>query len=192
MKQMLWMGLIALSTSGCGELSYKRGASAQDLEVARTSCLSAGSEKALDQCLENHGWAVKHLDDIELFAVAGVTPDHRNPAASNTTEAAVTALESGTAVAEKSGSMHREPSSSSAAPASRPDTAPPPPASPLDVYTVNSWWKVGAGRDSLESDTGDCVTTLGVAHRPDHKTQQVTRGLVICMHGKGWKALREK
>lgn len=186
------MGLIALLTSGCGELSYKRGASAQDLEAAKQACLSAGREKAVDQCLEDKGWAVTKLDDIDLFAVASVSPDNRSLAASSTADAPAKAVESRTEVAGNPGSMSPESRPSSAAHASSPKTPPPPPTNPLEVYTVNSWWKVGAGRETLESDTGDCVTKLGVAHQPNNKTQQVTRGFVVCMHEKGWKALREK
>ena len=60
----------------------------------------------------------------------------------------------------------------------------------MDLYTISSWWKIGADREAQAADTNDCVTTLGEAHKPNAKTQQVTRGFVVCMHGKGWKALR--
>lgn len=49
---------------------------------------------------------------------------------------------------------------------------------------------MGADRDALAGDTNDCVATLGAAHKPNATTQQVTRGFVVCMHAKGWKALR--
>ena len=42
----------------------------------------------------------------------------------------------------------------------------------------------------LVADTNGCVTTLGEAHQPNAKTQQVTREFAVCMHGKAWKALR--
>ena len=38
MKNLLWMAVLALLVSGCGELSYKRGASTQDLEPAKAAC----------------------------------------------------------------------------------------------------------------------------------------------------------
>ena len=79
MKKLLWMAVLPLMVSGCGELSYKRGASTQDLEAAKAACQSAGSEKAAEQCLEDKGWTVKKLDDVDLFATAAVSPDNRNP-----------------------------------------------------------------------------------------------------------------
>ena len=81
MKKLLWMAALAVMVSGCGELSYKRGASTQDLEAAKAACQSAGSDKAAEQCLEDNGWTVKKLDDIDLFATTGVSPDNRNPSA---------------------------------------------------------------------------------------------------------------
>ncbi len=186
MKKLLWMAMATVLVSGCGELSYKRGASTQDLEAAKAACRSAGSDKAAEQCLEDKGWTVKKLDDVDLFATVGVTPDNRNPSAF-TIPAFVPvtpAVVSGSSVV------------SSAAPQAAPPTqptapvAPPPPASPMDLYTISSWWKIGADREAQAADTNECVTTLGEAHKPNAKTQQVTRGFVVCMHGKGWKALR--
>lgn len=189
MKTYLWMGLIALSMTGCGELSYKRGASAQDLDATKKSCRSAGSDQAIEKCLEDNGWVVTKLDDIDLFATASVTPDHRNPggdaARSNAPK---------TAAAEPVEPSNSPPASADPGrkpPAIEGGTAYAPPASPLDVYKVSSWWKLGAGREVMEADTSDCVTQLGDAHKPDNKTQRVTRGFVVCMHTKGWKALRE-
>lgn len=170
---------MALLIGGCGELSYKRGASPGDLDLARRACESAGSEKAVDRCLQDHGWVVKKLDDRDLFAVAGVTSDHRNPPTS-----------AGGRVSEAAGAEQAAAASPKAGGASAGQGTPPPPASPLDVYTVTSWWKVGAGRENQEADTNDCVGQLGKAHQPHHATQQVTRGFVVCMHAKGWKALR--
>ncbi|OYU00566.1 MAG: hypothetical protein CFE40_04600 [Burkholderiales bacterium PBB1] len=183
------MVMLALLVSGCGELSYKRGASTQDLEAAKKSCQSAGSEKAAERCLEDQGWTVKKLDDVDLFATAGVSPDNRNPSAFITPEFVPVVPAQSAAPA---------PSAVAAAAAAGPATdkpvvppvSPPPPSSPLDVYTISSWWKMGADREALAADTLDCVATLGPAHKPNETTQQVTRGFVVCMHAKGWKALR--
>ena len=177
MKKLLWMAVLAVMVSGCGELSYKRGASTQDLEAAKAACQSAGSEKAAEQCLEANGWTVRKLDDIDLFATAGVSPDNRNPGAF-TTPAFVPVTPARTAAVA--------PATTAAAPATEQAAA----VSPLDLYTISSWWKIGADREALAADTNDCVTTLGEAHKPNAKTQQVTRGFAVCMHGKGWKALR--
>ena len=185
MNKFLWMVMLALLVSGCGELSYKRGASTQDLEAAKKSCLSAGSEKAAERCLEDQGWTVKKLDDVDLFATAGVSADNRNPSAFVTPEF-VPVMPAKPAAAA--------PPAVAAAPATERPAVPPvlisPPSSPLDVYTISSWWKMGAGREALAADTHDCVATLGAAHKPNETTQQVTRGFVVCMHAKGWKALR--
>jgi len=191
MKTFLCIGLMALSMTGCGELSYKRGASAQDLEATRKSCQSAGTEKAVEKCLEDNGWVVKKLDDIELFATASVTDDNRNL---GTSEPAKGADKPAPGTVARSPAMPGTTAAagSGGAPVASPAPPPAPPASPLDVYKISSWWKLGAGREAMEADTADCVAQLGSAHKPDNATQQVTRGFVVCMHGKGWKALREK
>ena len=184
--------MLALLVSGCGELSYKRGASTQDLEAAKKSCQSAGGEKAAERCLEDQGWTVKKLDDVDLFATAGVSPDNRSPSAFITPEFVPV-------VPAKSAAPAPPTMAAAAAPAtdkpavplvSPPPSPPPPPSSPLDVYTISSWWRMGADREALAADTHDCVATLGPSHKPNETTQQVTRGFVVCMHAKGWKALR--
>jgi hypothetical protein len=210
MKKLLWMAMATLLVSGCGELSYKRGASTQDLEAAKAACQSAGSDKAAEQCLEDKGWTVKKLDDMDLFATVGVSPDNRNPSAftipafvpvTPASQAAVApAAPAAAPSAERSALANKASVASAGAVASSsiappplptaPSVPPPPPASPLDIYTISSWWKIGADREALAADTNECVTTLGEAHKPNAKTQQVTRGFVVCMHGKGWKALR--
>ena len=188
MKKLLWMAMATLLVSGCGELSYKRGASTQDLEAAKAACRSAGSDKATEQCLEDQGWTVKKLDDVDLFATVGISPDNRNPSAF-TIPAFVPvtpAVASGSSVVS-SAAPQAAPPTQPTAPVAPP---PPPPASPMDLYTISSWWKIGADREAQAADTNECVTALGEAHKPNAKTQQVTRGFVVCMHGKGWKALR--
>ncbi len=185
MNKFLWMVMLALLVSGCGELSYKRGASTQDLEAAKKSCQSAGSEKATERCLEDQGWTVKKLDDVDLFATAGVSADNRNPGAFVTPEFVPVVPAKPVAVAPPA--VSSSPATEKPAVVSPP---PPSPSSPLDIYTISSWWKMGADRDALAADTHDCVAALGPAHKPNETTQQVTRGFVVCMHAKGWKALR--
>lgn len=188
--------MLALLVSGCGELSYKRGASTQDLEAAKKACQTAGNEKAVERCLEDQGWTVKKLEDIDLFATAGVSPDNRNPGAFVTPEfVPVVPAKPAPAASPAGGLAAPLPSAAAAAPvAERPVQTPAPPpaptANPLDIYTISSWWKMGADREALAADTRDCVATLGPAHKPDDTTQRVTRGFVVCMHAKGWKALR--
>lgn len=222
MKTYVWVPVVALLFSGCGELSYKRGASSQDLQSARKACAEDPQQPSVEQCLASQGWAVKKLDDIDLFATAAVSPDNRNPSqfvvpawvpvipaapaaapaaaapAPTTSSAdavtaplAAPATHSGTVIdARSSSSSSSSVAASPALVANTPPPAPPPPASPLDVYTISSWWKMGADREALAADTQACVSELGAAHKPNAVTQQVTRGFVVCMHDKGWKALR--
>ncbi|MDO9316247.1 MAG: hypothetical protein Q7T97_17060 [Burkholderiaceae bacterium] len=189
MKTFLSVGLIALSMTGCGELSYKRGASAQDLDATKKSCQSAGGDQAIEKCLEENGWVVKRLDDMELFATASVTSDNRSPGID---EARNDAVKPPAADPVKSANSSLATADPGRKPSASNGPSPAPPPNPLDVYKVSSWWKLGAGREAMEADTRDCVTQLGDAHKPDNKTQQVTRAFVVCMHTQGWKALREK
>lgn len=193
MKMYGCLGLIGLVLiSGCGELSYKRGATADDLESARKSCRSAGDETAAEKCLEDRGWVVKKLDDLDLFATAGVSPDNRSLGIDQTTHPPLQAAGTGSIPPE---TPRAAPSGTGKQPAAVDNPSPrvpPPPAHPLDTYTVSSWWKMGAGREAMETNTTECLAELGEAHRPNQKTQQVTRGFVVCMHGKGWRALRAK
>lgn len=195
MNKFLWMAMLLL-VSGCGELSYKRGASTQDLEAAKKACQTAGNDKAAERCLEDQGWTVKKLDDIDLFATAGVSPDNRNPGAFVTPEFVPVVPANPTAAAPSAVvSVAPLPSAAALAPAAERPVQPPaspsaPTTSPLDVYTISSWWKMGADREALAADTRGCVEALGPAHKPNDTTQQVTRGFVVCMHHKGWKALR--
>lgn len=192
MKMRAWLALISLLISGCGELSYKRGASADDLESARKSCRSAGDEKAAEKCLEDRGWVVKKLDDMDLFATASMSPDNRSLGIDQATNPPVTATSTEKAPPATAQAASSDAPQNPGAATGPSVSTPPPPPSPLDTYTVSSWWKMGAGREAMEANTHECVAELGEAHQPNHKTQQVTRGFVVCMHGKGWKALREK
>ena len=185
MNKFLWMVMLALLVSGCGQLSYKRGASTQDLDAAKKACMASGSEKAAEQCLADQGWTVKKLDDMDLFASVGVSADNRNPSAFVTPEFVPVVPAQPAAAAQPPGAT-----AASVQPPAAPAAPPPKPSSPLDVYTISSWWKMGANREALAADTDDCVATLGAAHKPNDTKQQVTRGFVVCMHAKGWKALR--
>ena len=192
MNKLVWVGLAAWLLSGCGEISYKRGASPADLEVARKACRASGDDKSADKCLEDQGWVIRKPDDMDLFASVAPSNDARIPAADVAkVPGAPVSASAGVAAqpgAAKTGAAKAASGQTAAAAA----VAVAPPPGPLDVYTVGSWWKIGAGRESLEADMGACVKDLGDAHQPDAKTRQVTRGLVVCLHDKGWKALLEK
>ncbi len=191
MKNTVSMGLVVILLSGCGELAYKRGASAKDLEVAKKSCQSAGSKAAVDQCLEKNGWLVHDLGtiglpDSELFATATVTDDNRNlaqpsPAAEQPTESSATlAVENAQTTPNNAGSPNTKEATVKPAP------------NPFETYKINSWWKMGGNRDALEHSMETCTNKLGEAHQPDRKLQIFTRAFAACMYENGWRGLREK
>jgi hypothetical protein len=166
--------LAALLSGGCGELAYKRGASAGDLEAAKKSCqANAGDATAIEQCMAEQGWAIHDLDKMEPL-------DEADPVIE------ATALPGTQPIENAAGLPVAAPAAAPAAAAVKkaPDL--------LDSFKVSSWWKVGSGAASLQADTDACVTRLGEAHRPDAQTQMVTRGLLLCMKDKGWSGLRAK
>ena len=166
--------LLALPLSGCGELAYKRGANASDLEAAKKICREKGSGAVNEQCMADSGWTVQNLGrmeplDADPVIEASVIPSDRR--IENVTSAAPSA-------------QRAEVPASAAT--RKPDM--------MDTFKVSSWWKAGSGADSLKSDTEECVARLGEAHRPvqTQQTQTATRGLLLCMKEKGWSALRAK
>jgi hypothetical protein len=166
--------LATLLLGGCGELAYKRGASAGDLDAAKKSCQSnAGDAAAVAKCMAGKGWAIQNLDKMEPL-------DDADPVIE------ATALPSNQRIENAASLPAAVPAASPAAVAVRkaPDM--------LDTFKVSSWWKTGSGAASLQADTEACVTRLGEAHRPAPQTQMVTRGLLLCMKDKGWSGLRAK
>lgn len=176
---------------GCGEFTYKRGASVGDLENAKRACQSnRQNSAAMEKCLEQNGWVVQRFDETEADPVAdvSVTPDNHNdmrPAAAKAT----TELKS-----EDSTKVKVPPAAAGAANTLLPPAATPakPVTSPLDIFKISSWWKLGGGPDALKLATDECVAKLGEANRPNIKTQEVTRGMLLCMRDKGWSGLRAK
>ena len=162
--------LLALLLGGCGELAYKRGATASDLEAAKKSCREIRSDPAaVEQCMADRGWVVQNLSRIEPLDTAPVVEasvipsDRRIDNAASATHGAV----------QPATAMKRTPEMT-------------------DTFKVSSWWKTGSGAASLNTDTEACVAKLGEAHRPDSQTQSATRGLLLCMKDKGWSGLRAK
>lgn len=218
MRYIICMCLAALFTTGCGELAYKRGASAKDLEATKKSCKSAGNEAAIEKCLEDNGWIVQKLDalglpDSELFAIASVSEDNRNPMQTLPTQASDSQIESAHSAANqaisekesvsKTKTTYNEPVKNSDSVAidipkrpkltsDIPRKEDPPAISPFEKYKINSWWKMGGGRDALELSMEACSKRLGDAHQPDKKNQIFTRAFAACMYENGWRGLREK
>lgn len=170
----------ALLLNACGELAYKRGASANDLDASKKACLAKNMQPdAVKKCMEDQGWVVQSLGgDDALEAQEAIQPNAsaEQKQTDKTTTAAVKNTDSDKLkVSEK----------------------PFPPIKtkvkdPMDVLKISSWWKLGSGADNLKTATDECVKNLGLAHQPDNKTHQVTRGFLLCMSEKGWSGLQEK
>jgi hypothetical protein len=201
MKEKISLVLLCAFLNSCGgELSYKQGASAQDLTNTKKMCQSESlkTEAEVNKCLETHGWSVHQLDDMDLFAVASVTSNHQNSQASEIFLPEDKLVENSAATSKDESTSPSNTASVKTSLDSKTETladtqkSAPKQTSPLDVYTISSWWKMGSSAAVLEKNINECVTTLGEAHKPNNKTQQVTRGLVVCMHEKGWKALKAK
>lgn len=161
--------LCATLAGGCGELAYKRGASAGDLETAKAQCKSrGGNTAATEQCLKEMGWSIQSLSSLDAL--------HSDPVIH------ASVIPSDRRIENVGAYPAAKPKASDvAAPQKAPDW--------LDTFKISSWWKTGGGADALSSDTAACVAKLGAAHRPDAQTQRVTRGLLVCMKEKGWSGL---
>lgn len=175
--------VFALLLNGCGEFAYKRGANASDLDLAKKDCKMQNSDSAgIEKCMAGKGWVVQNLNKLEpidadpVIEASAIPSDRRienEPgaitAAGQKTEGAYVSanLPAPKQVAKKTPNM-------------------------LDTFKVSSWWKVGSGANELKTDTEDCVTKLGEAHRPDVQTLSATRGFLLCMKDKGWSGLRTK
>lgn len=191
-KGWIWLAIV-MCISACGEVSYKRGASARDLEMAHKACRN-GDEAALSSCLEKQGWQVQKFDDSELFAEVSVTDNRGHGVAEEAKPTGFVQPEVADASASSVAEAINQPASANESPPTDKPKASPKPASkaidPLQTYQINSWWKLGASSATLMAEQKDCSAQLGAAHAPDLKTQTFTRGFITCMHGKGWKALR--
>jgi hypothetical protein len=173
MKNALLLAAISTTLISCGEFSYKRGGSGTDIENAHKACRGV-SESELSQCLEKQGWEVQKFEDQELFAVATMEdnrmqdkPRSLSPADKGSNQMGETASE----IAKK--------------------TIPEPEKTdPMQRYKINSWWKFGASDKRMTSDMSECSTKLGDTHQPDMVNQTYTRLFIICMHDKGWQALK--
>ena len=169
--------LAALLMSGCGELAYKRGASAGDLQAAKKSCQANAADAAtVEKCMADKGWAIQNLEQMEPLDDADPVIEASPLPSNQRIENAASAPSAGQAAAT--------PPPAAARPGKIPD--------PLDRFKVSSWWKTGSGAASLQADTDTCVARLGEAHRPNPQTQTATRGLLLCMKEMGWSGLRAK
>ncbi len=170
---------LCLVLAGCGgEFAYKRGAGVHDLNTAKNACQAQGLQgNAFAKCMENNGWVFHNpqdnLDDDDPVIKASLKNDYRDTS---------TVQEPAPVVA-----IAAEPKTGAAK-----ETPTPAPKSPLDMFTVSSWWKIGKGADNLKADIQQCVAKLGPEHQPDMSgtTAKASRGLLLCMRELGWKALQ--
>lgn len=177
--------LAALLLSGCGEFSYKRGASVSDLENTKKTCQArGGGDTAIEKCMEDNGWVIQRLNEPDPVAEVSVNPDNRN-AGSPVKAASASMVSTDKALEGKVAEVKStKDETASAAEIKKAD--------PMDTFKISSWWKLGGSAESLKAATEECVTVLGEAHRPNVHTQDVTRGMLLCMGEKGWRGLRAK
>lgn len=177
--------LIIFSTlimSGCGELSYKRGANLNDLGITKKTCAANNANQTeIEKCLADNGWFVHDLgssDDLDVtdpVIEVAVNNDNRR-------------IDAPLEISDK----NRANANNSASNSNSPVTNIKKSADPMDIYKISSWWKIGGNASSLQLAINECIATLGEAHRPNSETRQVTRGMLLCMKEKGWHGLREK
>lgn len=184
-KPVLLLLVMPLLISSCGEFAYKRGAGANDLATDKRTCEAHSSDhKMIELCLQDKGWTVQKLDDLDPFATALVNPDNRVISPDTNTYTKNTTLSDGGKVESATQANNRSTSN----PAKT--ATPVPAADPLDKFIISSWWKIGGNAGSLQEAINDCVTTLGEVHRPNPITNEATRGLGVCMRDKGWRGLK--
>jgi hypothetical protein len=173
MRNVLLLAVASTILMSCGEFSYKRGGSAADIANAHKACRGV-AESELSQCLEKQGWEVQKFDDQELFAVASVEDNRMQDKPRPSSSATKASDQTEAATATEVQKTNPEPENTD----------------PMQRYKINSWWKLGASDKKMTSDMNECSTTLGEAHQPDMVNQTYTRLFVICMHDKGWQALK--
>jgi type IV secretory pathway VirB10-like protein len=206
MRLLTYLILVAL-LPGCGEVSYKRGGSQQDIDRAHQTCRGSGDQLAA--CLADQGWQKPKIDAIDpLFATIEtrdnreevinkpspfieITPDKKEkesipavvkPPQTNATTTAKSEVVA--APAAQATSTSTEDKTDKPATHSTVNDGP-------DVeYAINSWWKMGAFPDKLKQDQLSCEKKLGPDYLPDYKTQTFKRAFVVCMHDLGWMAIR--
>jgi type IV secretory pathway VirB10-like protein len=200
MRLLTYLLLTAL-LAGCGEVSYKRGGSQQDIDRAHQACRGSGDQ--LVACLAEHGWQKPQVDALDpLFATIEVTD---NKQASQAKPSPFIELPADTPQKPVTTAVAKTPQSARATDNNKPATsnttaveeAPKNVAShstandgPDVTYSINSWWKMGAFPNQLKQDQVSCEKKLGPDYLPDYKTQTYKRAFVACMHDLGWMAIR--
>ncbi len=200
MQNRMIVGLLTILLSACGaEIAYKRGATAQDLQAGKAACQKAHNEKELNQCLEDHGWAVHQLDgstfsDDELFATVTDTKDNRMSTPKEKSSATIKTTENlkSETIQPVNNDVDTNTTATQKPTVSQSTASTKPKPSIFDIYVIKSWWKMGGNLTLLEQNMSQCNEQLGEAHYPNKKAFTFTRGFAICMRQKGWRGLIEK
>ncbi len=193
----IWL-LASTILAGCGQVSYKRGGSQQDIDRAHQACRGKGDQFAA--CLGEQGWQKPQVDALDPLFATIEDSDNRQDTQRKPEPFLIPVTEASPEVAKAS-----SPGAPPTVPASpvvankKAATAEFPPApiskstandGPDVVYSVNSWWKMGAFPAQLKRDQTQCEQQLGPDYQPDYKTQHYKRAFVSCMHDLGWMAIR--
>lgn len=204
MKSLTFTLFAALFLSACGELSYKRGANAADLEKAKQRCQSNSGDAVVEKCLESNGWTVQKLESFEVFSETTIQSETTIKNAHQSTKEDTTLTETSNSEKAANDKITRDKNSveidkniTANEPIQSTNKIMPQiqtnskPSNPLDTFVVSSWWKTGVSADSFTKDLSACVAKLGEAHKPEGKTQTVTAGFIVCMRENGWKAIKK-
>jgi hypothetical protein len=168
--------------NGCGELSYKQGASVKDLETTKREC-RLSSEQDLDACLKQNGWMVQKLDHLDILVEDVTSP---LPSTQENTEVATAKVEEEVSIYVSSNNQTLK----TEKPAPIEKKTAEKPSDPLDTFKISSWWKIGSNDQHFRQDANQCQTSLDAAHAPNTQTQTYTRAFISCMQSHGWKALK--
>jgi len=162
--------LCLAALSGCAAVTFKRGASADQMAGAERDCRSATQDDAAY---------------AECMRQQGVFVSGSGAAAGAATPAAIVELPG--AVATPAATE----SEAGVAPMAAPTPVAPPaaPVDPLRRIDVSSWWKLGGTVDSLGNAVTLCVGKLGPQHQPNMAVTEVTQAMYDCLHEAGWRGI---
>ena len=179
MKKQTLLCLMIVFLSGCGEFAYKRGASVKDLENTKKTCQSV-TEQDMEKCLNDHGWVVKKLDNIEFM-------HEELPSENTASDFVLPELDikqpSKIAITEKDSAIDTTQTQTKLAevPAVKTDL--------FETFKISSWWKTAGNDVKFQADIQHCKSELGELHYPDMTKQLYSKAFITCMYKHGWKAL---
>ena len=164
-----------LLLTACGaQISFKQGAGTDAYVTSERKCRAQASNEGFVSCMNKEGWTVRNVDVNSPLMTLEASDNNSGGAPASATKAAPNTARNTASNTSKS------------ADPKLPQTPP----DPLKRYAVSSWWKMGGSPEGLKSDTENCVTTLGPAHRPQPDSLEVTYAMIGCLKGKGWQGLQ--